>query len=139
MRVTEAMSYNDYWKDPRFSKKKPYLRGSKKQAFGDNIYFKDAAGKWHQADSHHSYDGGAPNKFNIENDTQTDRVLIGDDFAYWGGSGPAIPERFRNYEGIDICAVRNHKSRFPPDLLNDFIEWFHSLHDHGYLGAPLDW
>ena len=38
MRVSEAMSYDDYWNDPRFLVKRPNLRGSLIQAFGDNIY-----------------------------------------------------------------------------------------------------
>ena len=42
MRVTESMTFEQYWNDPRFQKKKPNLRGSKKQAFGDNIYFRNA-------------------------------------------------------------------------------------------------
>ena len=46
MRISEVMSFNDYWADPRFRRKKPNLRGSKKQAFGDNIYYRDAAGVW---------------------------------------------------------------------------------------------
>jgi hypothetical protein len=37
MRVTEIITFNQYWNDPRFQRKKPKLNGSKKQAFGDNI------------------------------------------------------------------------------------------------------
>src|SRR5258708_38917575 len=37
MLVDESMSFQDYWSDPRFQQKKPNLRSSKKQAFGDNI------------------------------------------------------------------------------------------------------
>lgn len=139
MCVTETLSFNKYWDDERFRQKRPNLRGSKKQAFGDNIYFRDQSGQWHQQDSHHSYKGGLPNPHNIQRDTQTDRVLVGTEFAYWGGSGPEIPRKFRNYEGIDICAGRNHKSRFPKGLVNEFVEWFQSLNVNGYLGKPLDW
>ena len=39
MKVTEVMSFNCYWSDSRFEEKKSNLRGSKKQAFGDNIYY----------------------------------------------------------------------------------------------------
>lgn len=139
MRITETMTFNEYWTDQRFRRKKPNLRGSKKQAFGDNIYCKDGNENWRQQDSHHSYQGGAPNRFNIENDTQTDRILISTDYAYWGGSGPEIPHKFRNYNGFDICAGRNHKSKFPEALVNEFIVWFRSLGSNSYLGAPLDW
>ena len=138
-RVAEALTFNEYWADPRFRRKRPNLRGSLKQAFGDNIYFKDECDHWHQLDSHHSYEGGAANPHNIRNDTQTDKVLIGVEYTYWGGSGPKIDETFRDYDGQDICAGRNHRSNFPPGLVDDFLAWFHSLGAHGYLGDPLDW
>lgn len=139
MRVTEAMTFNEYWTDDRFARKRPNLRGSKKQAFGDNIYFKGDAVEWEQQDSHHSYQNGAPNPLNIQNDTQTDRVLISTDYAYWGGSGPKIPQALRDYGGLDICALRNHKSNFPEALMNEFLAWFYALDESGYCGAPLDW
>lgn len=139
MRITEAMTFNKYWEDSRFHQKKPNLRGSIKQAFGDNIYRVDATGHWHQQDSHHSFAGGAPNPHNIKNDTQTDRILVSEDYAYWGGSGPAIPGKFRNWGGIDICAVRGHKNQFPEDFVDAFVAWFRSLGANGYLGVPLEW
>ena len=139
MRVTETMTFNEYWESPRFREKRPNLRGSKKQAFGDNIYFKDDKGLWHQADSHHSYMRGSSNPYNLEHDTQTDRVLLSAEYAYWGDSGPQVPPAFRNYYGVDICANRAHKCQFPDELVKDFETWFRSLAAQGYLGAPADW
>ena len=139
MQVTETMTYNDYWKSQRFRPKRPNLRGSMKQAFGDNIYFNDIAGEWHQQDSHHSYRDGSPNHSNIALDTQTDRVLISSNFVYWGKSGPRIPHRFRNYNGTDICAGRGHKSQFPEAMVEDFVYWFQSLRVTGYVDAPSEW
>lgn len=140
MLVSEAMTFNEYWGDDRFKDKKPNLRGSQKQAFGDNIYFMDATGRWHQQNSHHSYSDGSPNQYNVHTDTQTDRVLISKDYAYWGGHGPRIPSEFRNYNGIDICAKgRHHKSVFPQELVEDFVVWLNSLNVNGYLGRPGDW
>ena len=140
MRVTETMTFNEYWKDERFCRKQPNLRGSKKQAFGDNIYSKDITGEWHQQDSHHSYEDGSYNPHNILRDTKVDKVLLSRDYAYWGGSGPAIPQNFRNYNGYDICcATQGHKRLFPEDLVKDFVTWFRARNANGYLGAPLDW
>ena len=85
MRVGEALTFDQYWADPRFYPKRPNLRGSLKQAFGDSIYWRDKYNRWHQEDSHHSHEGGQPNLRNIEHDTQTNRVLVGDYYAYWGG------------------------------------------------------
>ncbi len=133
------MTFTEYWFDPRFYRKRPNLRGSIKQAFGDNVYYRDDANNWHQQDSHHSYKDGIPNPHNIKNDTQTDRVLVGSEYAYWGGAGPQINGGFRNYKGHDICAGRNQKSNFPQGLVDDFVQWSRSRGALGYLGDPLDW
>lgn len=140
MRVTEERTYNEYWHDPRFQRKKPYLYGSKKQAFGDNIYHQDPnTGAWIQADSHHALQNGAPNPKNIADDTKANRVLISTDYVYWGGSGPQIPPRFRNFNGQNVCPVRGHKNRFSQQLVLDFVAWLRSLGESGCRGEPLDW
>ena len=140
MRVTETMTFNEYWNDERFRRKRPNLLGSVKQAFGDNIYVKDDTGCWHQENSHHSYNTGLPNPHNIRNDTKTDRVLCSTDYAYWGGSGPIIPDKFRNFRGKDICCLtQGHKCVFPDDLVDCFVKWIRSLNQNGYCDAPLEW
>lgn len=139
MHVSEVMTFNEYWQDCRFQEKRPDMYASISKAFGDNIYFKDKTGQWIQQDSHHSYANGNPNPDNIYHDTKVDRVLISMDYVYWGGSGPTVPLEFRNYDGYDICAIRNHKSRFPDAMVRAFAEWFKSLTERGYCGVPLDW
>lgn len=139
MRVTETMTYNEYWNNDRFGRKKPNLQGSAKQAFGDNIYFKNRLGKWCQENSHHSRNDGSPNPGNINHDTTVDRVLISTDYIYWGRSGPKIPQQFKNYNGYNICAVRHHKCRFPRELVECFVAWVQSLDVSGFQDDPLDW
>jgi hypothetical protein len=142
MRVTGAMTFNQYWTDPRFQMKRPNLRGSKKQAFGDNIYSKDAhTNLWCQANSHHSLTDGSLNESNVVADTTTDRVLVSDDFVYWGGAGPQLPQKFLNYgpQHVNLCVGRNHKNNFSPDFVQEFIAWIRSLDQKGYVGEPLDW
>jgi len=134
MTVEEALTFTVYWSDDRFLQKKPDLQGSKKQAFGDNIYSRRAGIRgWNQLNSHHSLRDGRPNPQNTENDTQTNRVLIATDFVYWGGKGPKIPARF------DICAKRGHRKNFSEETKTDLIEWIQSSGEHGYLSEPLDW
>ncbi|MET4602078.1 hypothetical protein ABIB90_001545 [Bradyrhizobium sp. JR4.1] len=137
--VSETMTFNEYWNDPRFQCKKPNLRGSKKQAFGDNIYHKLPGKPWQQVNSHHSFSDGTCNPANVKNDTQANRILVAHDFTYWGGVGPRIPARFRNFHGFDICAKRGHKRYFPNDMICEFIEWIGSTGEHGYVSEPLDW
>jgi hypothetical protein len=134
------MTFEGYWNDPRFQLKKPNLRSSKKVAFGDNIYSRaPAGGAWCQLDSHHSFANGSPNPANIENDTKADRMLIGTEFVYWGDSGPLIPAEFRNFDGVDICAGRGYKSKFPDAFIAAFVGWIQKSGAHGYMGKPLDW
>jgi len=135
MRVKEAPTFDDYWRDPRFLAKRPRFDGSTKQAFGDNIYHREALDQpWLQENSHHSNSDGTANEANVDNDTQANRVLVANDFTYWGGTGPAIPDRFRA-----LIAGRNHKSNFTPQLVDDFVDWAHSVGGPGCVGAPLKW
>jgi len=139
MRVDEITSFDAYWRDQRFRTKRPLLRGSKKQGYGDNIYHHDRTGHWKQEDSFHSRPG-RHHLENLEHDTKTtDRVLMGRDFAYWGGFGPKIPARFRSWKGYDICSGRGHQNRFPPELITAFIAWLRGLGKTGFLAKPLDW
>ena len=139
MRVEEIMTYNEYWNDPRFRRKRPNLRGSRKQAFGDNIYYRDTE-DWCQLNSHHSHEDGKPNQKNIAHDTKTDRILVSEEYVYWGGEGPEIPSKFHDYKGEDIRKKYSfHKSNFSREFIDEFVEWFHSLPEHGCLGRPLEW
>ena len=137
MRVSETMTFQQYWLDPRFRAKRPNLRGSLKQAFGDNIYHTEPrTALWLQEDSHHCHEDGTPNPKNIDNDTQTDRVLIGEEFTYWGGTGSRIPE----FNGINICKKGPaHKSYFPDHVITAFVEWLCSFKERRFSGRPLRW
>lgn len=141
MKVEEALTFDDYWKDERFLLKRPNLRGSKKIAFGDNIYHRKGEGyDWKQENSHHTLPDGRTNSVNLNTDTSVNRVLVSRTFTYWGGQGPAVPAEFRNFNGDDIvCAARNHRSNFAPELVQAFLAWLAPLAHDGYSGEPLDW
>ncbi|MFT7405698.1 hypothetical protein [Zhongshania sp.] len=100
MRVSNKISFDDYWTDPRYSLKKPCRNGSQLKMLGDNIYHKDKNDKWIQEDSHHSNPDGTINIDNLDRDTGTsDNVLISDLFFYFGDK--AIP--------LDLASI-NYKS-----------------------------
>lgn len=142
MRVDETLSFDAYFNDERFIKKRPDLTGSRKLAFGDNIYSRDADGAWLQLDSHHSLADGTPNQRNIDNDTQTDRVLVSAHFVYWGGEGPPIPQDLRSFgpNGIDVCAGRGHKSTCITDAHVDaVVRWIETSAPTGAVGRPGQW
>lgn len=141
MRVTEAISFNEYWSDPRFQRKKPNLHGSRMYTFGDNIYRKNDDGLWFQADSHHSLPNGAPNEFNIRTDTGVDRVLISNDFVYWGGSGPLRSSLEDEVWANEVFSGgrRAHRCNFEAAKINSFATWFAALPERGYVGRPERW
>ncbi len=109
MKVSEKISFQDYWGSNRFSLKKPVRNGSRVQMLGDNIYHKDENGNWIQEDSHHSNLDGLPNLVNLNRDTsKTDQVLISNYFLYFGGLAQPVDldsigyRRVRNYMKITL-------------------------------------
>jgi hypothetical protein len=138
MKVAETCTYDQYWEDPTFNLKRPNLRGSVKQAYGDNIYHRDPqTPRWIQENSHHSLPDGHPNPNNVKHDTQYPRVLIATDFVYYGADGPKIPARFRNTGLTDVCcSLQGHKCRFPVKFAESFVSWVESLDEKGCVGKP---
>ena len=137
MRIDETQSFDEYWDDPRFRAKRPDMYASKVKAFGDNIYHRNNSdGSRHQADSHHSLSDGSPNMNNLRHDTKVDRVLVGRDFVYYGGTGPQVPV----FSGVSIIQSGiGHRSSFPAKIIGEFVQWISSLDETGYCGAPSDW
>ena len=91
MKVSEKVSFQDYWDHERFSLKKPVRNGSRVQMLGDNIYHKDEADMWIQEDSHHSNTDGTKNPVNLDRDTgKTDQVLISNCFLYFGSQASPV-------------------------------------------------
>lgn len=91
MRISDLITFDEYWNNPIYHEKKPARNGSKKIIVGDNIYHQ-SHGIWQQIDSHHSYPDGTPNQHNVTNDTQTNVVLISDHFYYFGSAAVEIPQ-----------------------------------------------
>lgn len=141
MRITEVLDFEHYSSDPRFKDKQPMRRGSRKQSCGDNIYFRtEADDGWLQRDSFHTNDDGTLNQRHVNRDTGVNRVLISNDFVYFGGEGPCIPPQFRDYAGYDICQKGvGRKKVVDDDLIVEFVAWLRSLGDFGYRGMPTEW
>jgi hypothetical protein len=136
MRVTEALTFDEYWKDARFAAKRVDRRGSRKRLFGDNIYHRSpATGHWVQEDSHHSRSDGKAFKINKDHDLQTNRVLISDDFVYFGSSAVALPARFRGANRLRKKG-QGHRANFSDDYVQRVIDWLRSLGKRGFQGRP---
>lgn len=139
MKVTEAMTFDEYWTNPSFIVKRPALSGSRKWQYGDNIYHR-SDDNWIQEDSHHSYIDGLTNAHNLGRDTSVDRVLLSDNYTYWGGNGPEVPAQLRDWNGHDIVTSgRGHKCQFPEDLAKSAAHWLEEVIGHGFQGRPFSW
>lgn len=143
MQVSEKITFNEYYNDARFEKKKPILTGSKKQARGDNIYYAES-NDWAQIDSFHSNVDGSPHREHIEIDTEVDAVLVGEKFIYFGKDGLFIPDHFIS-EGKKLCHAGIGRSKFVSDkptdyeLIEKFIKWYEGFDEKGYVSHPYDW
>ena len=141
MRVTETMSFDAYSVDPRFEKKKPFRKGSRKQSCGDNIYFRDAPdANWQQRDSFHSLENGMVNLAHIRRDTGVNRVIISDDFVYFGGNGPKIPSNLKSVAGKALCHSGRGSSLFDDfELIQGLEQWIRNFQVSGYQESPYEW
>jgi hypothetical protein len=141
MKVTETLTFDAYAADPRFLSKQPYRLGSRKQSCGDNIYFRaDPTSPWQQRDSFHSRPDGHANPDHIRRDTGVNRVLVSQQFVYFGGEGPRIPEELTAPDGRKILKNGRGLSRFDGQEAVDSVEaWINSLGVSGYQGAPYEW
>ena len=141
MMVAEACDFRSYWSDPRFAGKRPQRNGSRKQSCGDNIYYRSPDDtKWLQLDSFHSDENGQQREDHTKRDTGVDRVLIAEDFYYFGGEGPEIPAMFRDEERYDICRkIRQRRSLNDDQWIEEFVAWLRTFGDPGFHGRPLDW
>jgi hypothetical protein len=138
MEVSEVISFDEYWADPRFRRKIPRTDRALKYGYGDNIYHRDGD-KWIQADSRHSLEDGSANDGHVNTDTSVDRVLVGTAFSYFGGYGPAVPKNLRTDFERDLVHQRQgHSVNFPSTLVDEAVSWFRSL-EQGALGYPTDW
>ncbi|MET4258748.1 hypothetical protein ABIC09_003698 [Bradyrhizobium sp. S3.12.5] len=141
MRVSETLSFDEYDSDPRFIKKKPYRNGSRKQSCGDNIYSRSKVpGPWCQRDSFHSLLDGSTNSKHVGRDTRVNRILVSNDFIYFGGAGPFVPLNLKDLHGRQVVHKGVGQSRFDDaQLVGQFECWVRSLGDMGYRGAPYEW
>lgn len=137
MQVDEIISFNDYWRDPRFQYKKPVVNGSLVQMYGDNFYHQDkGTKKWVQSDSAHSLQGGKPNKDHIKVDTGGKNVLISKTFYYFGDHSVPIPKKY-----LEVCSEgRSMKGPgIPLNVADQFIQWVKDGFEPGIHGDPINW
>ncbi len=134
MKVTEKLSFEEYWSDKRFIRKRPVINGSLAQVHGDNIYYKETD-IWHQLNSHHSLDNGDVNLDNLRQDLSGSYVLVSDRFIYLGKNNVEVPDKFKS-----LCSnIRDYYTIKDDDLALEFIGFLLNKFSLGINGDPLDW
>jgi hypothetical protein len=129
MRVSEVLSFDQYWGDPRFERKKPKLVRSWREACGDNIYHHGRSGEWIQG----------PSPFHntpelLLKDTRHPRVFVSDHFYYFGEKAVEIPEAYAEL----IWPRQGCHWSCRPDLVDGFLHWLESSFALGVHGDPHD-
>ena len=114
MKVTRDLSFDQYWNAAEFFCKRPVRHGSRRTMVGDNVYRRDPqTKKWLQENCVHSQPNGEQDMPNTRHDTQSDRVLISDEFYYFGSSAPAVPSKllrkvgYKNGRGHRVFSQRD--------------------------------
>lgn len=137
MRVDETLTFDEYWRDPRFVRKLPRIDGPKMLAAGDRTYRREPGSEeWSFEPSMH-YVPGAPQGGggHVVKDTKVDRLLVGKTFTYWGGSGPVVPDHLITM----FPNPRGQKCPEPGPSLDELHDLM-GLHDpRGLVGDPADW
>ena len=66
-------------------------------------------------------------------EAKSNKVLISNDFVYWGSDGPSLPQGLK-----ELIVGRGHKCNFPPEVIQAFVQWFEGQRDRGCMGTPFD-
>lgn len=120
MKVTEKLSFDEYFNDPRFSSKKPDTGLVEER--GDNIYHDD---RLDAKQSYHSEESR-------EHDLGGRHVLVSDQFYYFGKEAVPVPEKLLEI----IKKGPGHKCNFEPGVVERFVTWIERGRKTGKHGDP---
>lgn len=131
MKVKEKITFEQYFKDPRFDLKKPDPKSQdNKRRCGDNMYYrakenmpyKQVRGAFHSPDE-------------FQRDTRSEYVLVSarDDFYYFGKDAKELPSGILQ----KIVVGRGHRSKFELNTIEEVIEFISRL-TKGINSEPRD-
>lgn len=125
-RVSETLTYDEYYHDERFQMKRPENDNN-----GDNIYYLEEGVLQQDGKTNHHQ-----SKSSRQRDLNTDRVLIGKTYWYFGDSDVSVPESLRH----DVIHKYKQNSRRlyskkNTKHLRELVEWCSLRFDSGPLGS----
>lgn len=135
MKVEEIISFDEYWNAPRFQYKKPYLKGTLVQMYGDNFYHTVDERMVQEPSAHSNPD--LEQRIKLYNkDVKGKRVLLSKTFYYFGDNCPLIPTELQT-----ICSSgRAYKyKKITEEQIKSFVSWLESNYTVGIHGDPCNW
>jgi hypothetical protein len=134
MRIDEILeSFDIYWRDRRFARKKPRYDGRLVLKCGDNIYEPRTKGKYRQLKSMHS-NGDKEDLERKEHDLGGRRILVSETFAYFGNEAAGLPPELHQ-----LIVGRAHKCRFSDDVKAGFLAFVRDVGLDGLRCSPRSW
>ena len=144
MKITEKLTFEEYWYDDRFASKIPdFTQEEQIYQLGDNIY-QPHDGEFEQVPSLHSeenFESKKEWKKQKQDDLQGKYVLISNkiNFYYFGRESIKLPSV--NLTDILYCDV-GHKCIADPEVPKEFIDFIDQLIKNnkiGFIAPPIEW
>ena len=130
MQVSSRMSFDQYYADKRFEKKKPNAKSKDwRKHCGDNFYYKDKSDRWEQQPF--SFHDTPENK---RQDLKHPYVFIAKHFYYFGRKAKIIPSRYSSL----ILKRQGVKCKHAPKIAEGFLVWLQNNFKPGIHGEPRD-
>lgn len=136
MKLEQKITFDEYWNDPLYARKKPVLNGSLLQMYGDNFYHTGDDGFVIQEPSAHSNEDNTPNEGHTRRDASGKYVLLSNHFYYFGDKAPMMPAELN---GICSHSRSYHFWDIDEELLNQFVSWLETNFTLGIHGDPRNW
>ena len=128
MEVTEKITFDEYWKDKRFLKKRQYVNSAKGR-WGDNMYYMNSKGEWVQKtyEAHNTLE-------DKRRDTSVSAVLVSKNFFYFGKECIDLPKFFKS---ISDKATQGHKYKGLEEKGTQLKSYLEGKYKKGRHGDPV--
>ena len=136
MQVAETLSFEEYWADPRFKRKRPRWSPEKDPlaSCGDNCYQPIGDGEFRQLRSAHwNHDEDRESAGAKRRDLSGRQVLVAHRFCYFGADAVELPEHLEFAR-----PARYHRVNFTEEQRAALLEFVEGL-PQGVRGRPRAW